>query len=79
MYAHLSQEQAIQVLELNGRLAESMNKSKLLIEKTLGDNISAVNSKMYTTIAKMIKPNQEVIMNMLVESTKKLLNSTNTT
>jgi hypothetical protein len=44
LYAHLSQQQAIQVLELNGKLAESMDKSKLLIEKTLGDKISAIKS-----------------------------------
>jgi hypothetical protein len=35
LYAHLSQQQAIQVLELHGRLAESMDKSSLLIEKAL--------------------------------------------
>jgi hypothetical protein len=32
LYAHLSQQQAIQVLELHGKLAESMDKSKLMIE-----------------------------------------------
>jgi hypothetical protein len=59
MYAHLSQQQP-------------SHSSKLLIEKTLGDKISAVNSKMETTIGTMIKQNQEVIMNMLVESTKNI-------
>jgi hypothetical protein len=53
LYAHLSQQQAIQVLELNGKLAESMDKSKLLIEQTLGDKISAVNANMSTAIGSM--------------------------
>ena len=35
MYAHLSQQHAIQNLELHGRLAESMDKSNLMIERWL--------------------------------------------
>jgi hypothetical protein len=49
-----------------------MDKSKLLIENNLVDKISAVDSKMETTIGTMIKQSQDVILNMLVGSTKSI-------
>jgi hypothetical protein len=69
LYAHLSQQQAIQVLELHGRLAESMDKSKLLIEKALGDRLEDTNDKLDKAIRLIMKQNQDVISNMLVEAT----------
>jgi hypothetical protein len=47
LYAHLSQQQSIQVLELHGRLAESMDKSRLLSEKVLGDRLKDTNDKLF--------------------------------
>jgi hypothetical protein len=56
LYAHLSQQHVIQVLELHGRLAESMDKRSLLIEKALGDRLEDTNSKLDVAIR---KPNYE--------------------
>ncbi len=70
LYAHLSQQHAIQVLELHGRLAESMDKSNLLIEKTLGDRLEDTNGKLDKAIRLIMKQNHEIISNMLLEATK---------
>jgi hypothetical protein len=72
LYAHLSQQQAIQVLELHERFAESMDKSKLLIEKALGDRLEDTNDKLDKPIRLIMKQNQDVISNMLVEATKNI-------
>jgi hypothetical protein len=72
LYAHLSQQQSIQVLELHGRLAESMDKSRLLIEKALGDRLEETNEKLDKAIRLIMKQNQDVISNMLVEATKNI-------
>jgi hypothetical protein len=72
LYAHLSQQQAIQVLELHGKLAESMDKSKLLIEKALGNRLEDTNDKLDKAICLIMKQNQDVISNMLVEATKNI-------
>jgi hypothetical protein len=72
LYAHLSQQQAIQVLELNGKLAESMDNTKLLIEKTLGDKLADTNAKLEAALGVIMKQNHNVISNMLVEATKNI-------
>jgi hypothetical protein len=72
LYAHLSQQQAIQVLELHGRLAESMDKSSLLIGNTLGDRLEDTNDKLDKAIRLIMKQNQDVISNMLLEATKSI-------
>ncbi len=72
LYAHLSQQQAIQSLELHGRLAESMDKSNLLIEKTLGDRLEDTNEKLNRAIRLIMKQNQDVISSMLLEATKSI-------
>ncbi len=70
--AHLSQQQSIQVLELHGRLAESMDKSRLVIEKALGDRLEDTNEKLDKAIRLIMKQNQDVISNMPVEATKNI-------
>jgi hypothetical protein len=72
LYAHLSQQQAIQVLELHGRLAESMDNSKLLIEKALSERLEDTNDKLDKAIRLVMRQNQDVISNMLVEATKNI-------
>ncbi len=72
MYAHLSQQHAIPNLELHGRLAESMDKSNLMIEKTLGDKLEDTNEKLDRAIRLIMKQNQDVISNMLLEATKSI-------
>jgi hypothetical protein len=72
LYAHLSQQQAIQTLELHGRIAESMDKSNLLIEKTLGDRLEDTNEKLEKALRLITKQNQDVISNMLREAMKNI-------
>jgi hypothetical protein len=72
MYAHLSQQHAIQNLELHGRLAESMDKSNLMIEKTVGDKLEDTNENLDRAIRLIMKQNQDVISNMLLEATKSI-------
>ena len=72
LYAHLSQQHAIQHLELHGRLAESMDKSCLMIEKTLGDKLEDTNDKLDKALRLITKQNRDAISNMLLEATKNI-------
>ncbi len=51
----------------------SMDKSTLLIEKTLGDELAETNSKLEAALAFILKQNHKVISNMLVEATKDII------
>jgi hypothetical protein len=49
-----------------------MDKSKLLIEKALGDRLEDTNDKLDKANRLIMKQNQDVISNMLVEATKNI-------
>jgi hypothetical protein len=49
-----------------------MDKSNLMIEKTLGDKLEDTNEKLDRAIRLIMKQNQDVISNMLLEATKSI-------
>jgi hypothetical protein len=61
------------VLELHGKLAESMDNSKLLIKNTLCDKLAETNSKLEAALALNLKQSHNGISNMLFDATKHIM------
>jgi hypothetical protein len=63
LLAHLSQQQSIEVLQLNMKLADIMDQSQVQIEQSIGKNIDDNTSKMERHVKDILHQNRLLFRN----------------
>jgi hypothetical protein len=69
LLAHLSQQQSIEVLQLNMKLADIMEQSQLHIEQSIGKQIDDNTSKMERDVKDILDQNRLLFRNAMREAT----------
>jgi hypothetical protein len=69
LLAHLSQQQSIEVLQLNIKLADIMEQSQVQIEQSIGKPIDDNTSKMETHVKDILDQNRTLLRDYIREAT----------